>query len=252
MESEHFKTEMARTAVAVGAEVSQLLLSNYWEEFQGWTDDQFSASMHRCRNDLDRFPTHHQVKDRFVVCTPVIAPVAPTESARITHEVENDALSKAVAKITVAEVRELMAEEFSETSINAVCSHWPFEPNGLYERFIKDLISPGWDDKTREPFACSKCEDRGAVEVYSPRRNNPNVAAWFPIMVACQCSAGDAQTLKIDETKSYNRLPPLKRFDANTMLPVAELGQDRQAIIEDFVENRRRPANYNQEFDDWK
>ena len=59
MDHQKFKMELAKTAIATGHEVTEMITALYWEEFGEWTDDQFIAACQRCRNDLDRFPTVH-------------------------------------------------------------------------------------------------------------------------------------------------------------------------------------------------
>lgn len=257
MDHKIFREEMGRIAVAVGSELSPVMLECYWESFSSWTDDQFQAAAYRCRQELDKMPSVHQIRERWTSCreSNTVA-VIEAKQPRLTHEVNQTSLDKAVEKLTNEDIRDLMqVHGYSEASTAVVIAKYGkgIRNSGFYHRFLKDLITPGWEESP-EHWLCNECSDRGVVEVYSPRKNSKeaSIGTWFPIMVACNCSQGDRQTAEKDN-KKFNAFSPMKRFNANTMLKVASgTTAEENKRIQEFAANERRPANYNSEFDDWK
>jgi hypothetical protein len=257
MDHKVFREEMGRIAIAVGSELSPVMLECYWESFSGWTDDQFQAAAYRCRQELDKMPSIHQIRERWSSCreSNTVALIQSSQP-RLTHEVDQSSLDKAVDKLTNEEIQELMkAHGYSESSTNVVIKKYGvgIRDSGFYHKFLKDLITPGWEESPEHWF-CNECQDRGVIEVYSPRKNSKeaSIGTWFPTMVACHCSQGDKQT-QSKETKKFNAFGPMLRFNANNMLRVGSgTPAEENAKIQEFAAHDRRPANYNSEFDDWK
>ncbi len=257
MDHKVFREEMGRMAVAVGSELSPVMLECYWESFSEWTDDQFKAAAYRCRQELDKMPSVHQIRERWTSCreSNTVA-VIESKQPRLTHDVDQSSLDQAVEKLTNQDIRDLMeVHGYSEASTAVVIHKYGkgIRNSGFYYRFLKDLITPSWEESP-EDWLCNECHDRGVIEVYSPRKNNQeaSIGTWFPVMVACHCSQGDRQTAAKD-TKKFNAFSPMKRFNANNMLKVGSgtIAEENERIQE-FAANDRRPANYNREFDDWK
>lgn len=261
MDHEKFKIHLAKTAIATGGEVTDMILSVYWDEFATWTDDQFIAALQRCRNELSRFPTVAQVKERFISsrhnnATEVIESSVP----RIANpEVDQDGLTKAAGSLTDAEIVELMeARGFNDAAIEVVTRRQIKAK--LRTNLLKDLIKPGWEDAAGYAPRCSRCEDRGAVEVYSPKSYlgldvesyGPGDLAIKTVMVACDCSAGDKHQKEVDPHKDMNRARPMIEYNSNTMRRVEGIGlAEQQVELFYFLKNDYKPAKFFSEFSDW-
>lgn len=261
MDHQKFKMELAKTAIATGAELTEMMTALYWEEFSGWTDDQFISACQRCRNDLDRFPTVHQLRERWSACRVDNAvQVIESKVPRIANpEVDQDSLTKAADALTDEEIKELMeARGYSPAAMVVVVTR-QIKPL-LRRQLLKDLIKPGWDDCSLIAARCSKCGDRGVIEVYSPRSYQgtprdevtPDDLRIKTVMVACGCQAGKAHTKPIDFQKKMNQAKPMLEFDENTMCQVNHIGlDDQKAELFNFLKNDYRPHNYHSEFSDW-
>ena len=261
MDHQKFKMELAKTAIATGHEVTEMITALYWEEFGEWTDDQFIAACQRCRNDLDRFPTVHQLRERWSSCrNENTAHVIESKVPRIAApEIDQDNLSGLARDLPDDEIKELMeARGYCPSAVVVVITK-QIKPL-LRQQLLKDLIRPGWDDCTLLAVRCSKCRDRGAVEVYSPRSfkgvtRDEVVESELRIktvMVACECQEGKAHKKPVDYQKKMNQAQPMLEFDGNTMCRVTELGlAEQRAEFCNFLKNDYRPHNYNSEFSDW-
>jgi len=261
MDHEKFKVNLAKTAIATGGEVTDMILSVYWDEFQNWTDDQFLAALQRCRNELSRFPTVAQIKERFVSCAHSNAvQVIESSVPRIANpEVDQDNLTKAAQNMTDQEIKELMEARGYNAAAIAVVIMGQVKAK-LRMDLLKDLIRPGWDDGSTYAARCHKCEDRGAIEVYSPKSYlgvdgdtyQPTDLRIKTVMVSCECQAGESHRRPVDPHKDMNRSLPMLEFNENTMLPVSAIGlEDQQAELYLFLKNDYKPAKFFSEFADW-
>lgn len=261
MDHEKFKMNLAKTAIATGGEVTDMILSVYWDEFSSWTDDQFIAALQRCRNELNRFPTVAQIKERFVSCRHSnAAQVIESSVPRISNpEVDQDSLTKTAEALTDNEIRELMEARGYNAAAMAVIITGQVKAK-LKIDLLKDLVRPGWDDGSETAARCHKCQDRGAIEVYSPKSYlgvkadmyQPDDLRIKTVMVSCECQAGEFHRRPVDPHKDMNRALPMLEFNENTMLPVSAIGlEDQRAELYLFLKNDYKPAKFFSEFADW-
>ena len=247
MELKVFCAEMIRTGSALNRQPTEMMLETYFFEFKSWSEEQFFEAMSRCRQDLDFFPTVHQIRERF----PSKKNLQRFEPAGlITQEpkANTGSLEANVNAMTDQEIIEsLVRYGLNEETARMSCKRFRGNPESrLHRGLIKDSISSGWDDHNERRFRCLDCRDTGFVEVFTSRTSllarkktldEAGVRTW---MVVCRCQI----TVEKSERKQQNKCEPMMMKEP-WMVPVHGL-----SATEQFSEIMRHYEGYESEGED--
>lgn len=232
MDYDYFLDELEATGAVLNKQVTPLMYETYWNEFKTWTDEQFAGALVRCKRELDFFPTIRQIRERFVVQRALQQDQPKPPVGLITlKETQDDkatlSLEATVDALSDDELKDLMqANGLSEQAALSSIAKFRKHPQGrLFRGFIKDLISPNWNEHNEPTFRCLRCRDHGTVEVYTPatcRKANAETLTTDALqtwMVACKCESGN-QFRKGEKAHERNRCRNLMNFEP-WMVPVA-------------------------------
>lgn len=262
MNYDYFLDQLEATGAVLNKQVTPLMYETYWNEFQTWTDQQFAGALVRCKRELDYFPTIKQIRERFVVQRSLQQdqpkpPVGLLTSQETSEDKATASLEATVDALSDDELKELMqANGLSEQAALSSIAKFRKHPQGrLFRGFIKDLISPNWNELNEPTFRCLKCRDHGTIEVYTPatcRKANAGTVECQDLrtwMVACRCSSGD-QFRNEGEAHERNRCRKLMDFEP-WMVPVAAVTV--AGMIDEILSHYQRVKETKGvgDFDDW-
>lgn len=261
MNYDYFLDQLEAAGAVLNKQVTPLMYETYWNEFQTWTDQQFAGALVRCKRELDFFPTIKQIRERFVVQRSLRQdqPIPPVGLLTVQESADDKAtasLEATVDALSDDDLRKLMRDDgLSEQAIQSSIKKFRKHPQGkLFRGYIKDLISPNWNEHNEPTFRCLKCRDHGTVEVYAPstcRKANSgtvkpsDLQTW---MVACRCEKGEQTS---EEAHERNRCKKLMEFEP-WMRPVAAVTVS--GMIDEIQQHyqQRKEAKGVGDFDDWK
>lgn len=216
MELKVFCAEMIRTGTALNRQPTEMMLETYFLEFKSWTEEQFFEAMRRCRQDLDFFPTIHQIRERFPSKKKLVS-VEPAGLITQEPKVQSSSLEANVNALTDEEIVEYLCKYGleEEPALMALKRFRANQESPFYRSLIKDAISPNWNEHNERTFRCLDCKDRGSVEVYTSRtcllaRNEQlrpeGIRTW---MVVCRCQI----TVDRPERKQQNKCEPMMMLE---------------------------------------
>lgn len=263
MNYDYFLDQLEATGAVLNKQVTPLMYETYWNEFQTWTDQQFAGALVRCKRELDFFPTIKQIRERFVVRRQLQQDQPKPAVGLLTLDETDDDKSTASLEATVDAMSDdellslMQSNGLSEPAARATLKKFRKHPQGkLFRGYIKDLISPNWNERSEPAFCCLKCRDLGTVEVYTPstcRKANAGTLATAELrtwMVGCRCKAGE-QFQDEGEDHERNRCRKLMLFEP-WMVPVAKLTSEEMVFeIQSHYQNLKQSRGVG-DFDDWK
>ena len=243
MNHELFLDQLEQTGAVLNRQVTPSMYTAYWPPFAEWTDMQFIGAIARCRQELDYFPTIKQIKERIVIQKLATEQsTKPNVGLLSIKETESEKQDKSLeATVDVMTDDELVAliqsDGLSESAARATMKTFRRNPQGKISRgYIKDLVSPDWNERNEQTFCCLRCRDRGVVEVYTPKTCRrvkageklvTGVKTW---MVACGCDRGKVHQREI-EPHERGRCQSLASFESWMVPVVAMTEKERQAEI---------------------
>jgi hypothetical protein len=201
MELKFLCAEMIRTGTALNRQPTEMMLETYFMEFQSWENEQFAEAMRRCRQELDFFPTIHQIRERFPRRKELANRSLNHEpSGYITQERKPEAtsLEANVSSLTDDEIlSHCETAGLAKQTATMILKRFRKDPESKLTRgFIKDMISPKWNDHNERRVTCRDCNDSEFVEVYTSRTclrarmktlKLAEVRTW---VVICRCQVG--------------------------------------------------------------
>jgi hypothetical protein len=263
MKYDYFLDQLEATGAVLNKQVTPLMYETYWNEFETWTDEQFAGALIRCKRELDFFPTIKQIRERFVVRRQLQQDQPNPAVGLLTVEENSDdkatsSLESTVDAMSDDDLQSLMESNgLSEQAARTTVRKFRRHPQGkLFRGFIKDLVSPNWNEINEPTFLCLQCRDRGTIEVYTPstcRKANAETLRTSDLqtwMVACRCEAG--QQFQYDgESHERNRCRKLMKFEP-WMVAVEKITSEEMVDEIELHYKSRKQLQGVGDFDDWK
>ena len=252
MNHELFLDQLEQTGAVLNRQVTPSMYTAYWPPFAEWTDSQFVGAITRCRQELDFFPTIKQIKERIVIQQSATEQITKSNAGLLTVEEtasdkQDGSLEANVDAMTDDELIALIqADGLSEPAARATTKAFRRNQQGkLYRGYIKDLISPDWNERNEQTFRCLKCHDKGVVEVYTPQtcrkvksgeELTTGVKTW---MTACHCDRGDLHRREI-KPHERGRCQSLANYEP-WMIPVTAMTEDerRTEVANHYLEKKK-------------
>ena len=263
MNYDYFLDQLEATGAVLNKQVTPLMYETYWNEFETWTDEQFAGALIRCKRELDFFPTIKQIRERFVVRRQLQQDQPKPAVGLLTVEENSDdkatsSLEATVDAMSDDDLQSLMESNgLSEQAARTTVRKFRRHPQGkLFRGFIKDLISPNWNETNEPTFRCLQCRDRGTIEVYTPstcRKANAETLTTSDLrtwMVACRCEAGQ-QFQDDGESHERNRCRKLMKFEP-WMVSVEKITSEEMVDEIELHYKSRKQLQGVGDFDDWK
>ena len=263
MDFKNFCAEMLRTGSVMNRQCTDMMLETYYLEFESWTEQQFFGAMARCRQDLDFFPTIRQIRERFVTSAQTYNTRQESNGGFIEAEdtpdhMKGNSLEANVDALSDEELIEMFLRDgLSEPTAHNTLRRFRKSPTGVVFRgYIKDLLSPRWNEYKEPRYKCIKCCDKGTIEVFSSNTCRQaksgtlvesKVRTW---QVACNCEKANVGK-SVRKDSDHNRCRELPTFEESWMVKVQGVTSSEMfnQIYDHYAEKKQSQGVG--DFDDW-